>query len=376
MSLPAKIGLGLRFPETLGERFRARRAPRRLPRDPDGSLRLEAPLPVTLSLNVIHACNLRCRMCGQWRREDGSRPERLEPEALRPVIDAVAPAKPKIYIWGGEPLIHPRIDEIVGYVKSRSLYTVVNTNGVLLERHADRLVELGVDGLDISIDGPREIHDRVRGVPGTYDRVMKGVEAVVRRRRRKPMIKAVSVITADSLPSLDQTLKEIARSGFDAAIFNLGWFATEEVGRATERYFSRHLGCEARSWKDFVGVLGTVDPAEVAKFMRRASRIGFPVFFIPAVRPEQVEEYYSRPASFLGRRTCYMPWLSPDIRPGGDVTFCPDFPDYTIGNINTDSFPLLWNGEKAIRFRRALRDHGLFPLCSRCCGLYAFGGGV
>ncbi len=372
MSRLAEIGLGLRYPEALREWFRARGAPGRLPREKDGSLRLQAPLPLTLGLNVIHACNLRCGMCGQWRRKDSGRPEQLELRALERLLAAAAPARPKIYIWGGEPLIHPRIADILEGVKSRRLYTVVNTNGVLLEKYAAELVRLGVEGLDISLDGPREVHDRVRGVPGTYDRVMAGVQEIRARRRRRPMLKAITVITAQSLPYLDRTLEKIVRAGFDAAVFNLGWFTTEEIGAATQRYFARHLDCPSSSWRDFIGALGEVDPAEVAGFMRRAAAARFPVFFVPALRPEQAREYYLRPGSFMGRRACYAPWLSADVRPDGAVTFCPDFPDYTIGNINTAGFPLIWNGERALRFRRSLTEHGCFPLCSRCCGLYAF----
>jgi len=369
----AEIGLGLRHPGALREWFRVRGAPGRLPREKDGSLCLQAPLPLTLGLNVIHACNLRCGMCGQWRRKDSGRPEQLDPEKLAPLLDSVSPARPKIYVWGGEPLIHPRIADILEGVKRRRLYTIVNTNGVLLGKYAREIVGLGVEGLDISLDGPREVHDRIRGVPGTYDRVMAGVREIRALRRRRPMLKAISVIGAQSLPYLDRTLEEIVRAPFDAAVFNLGWFTTEAIGAATERYFSRHLGCSSSSWRDFVGALGEVDPEEVAAFMRRAAQARFPVFFVPSLRPEQAREYYLRPGSFMGRRACYAPWLSADVRPNGEVTFCPDFPDYTIGNINEEDFGLIWNGEKALRFRRLLTEHGCFPLCSRCCGLYAYG---
>lgn len=340
---------------------------------------LTAPGPITVSINLTHLCNLRCRMCGQWRRKDVYRKEILPLEKLKELVDDVAQFHPKIYLWGGEPLLYPHFSELVRYLKEKKQYTIINTNGVLLKKYAAEMVDLRVDGLDISIDGPPEIHNEIRGVPRTFEKVIEGLKILGEHRRipgqRRPMIKAISTISETNQDFLDETLEMLESTHlFDAAIFNLGWFTTEKIGVATDRIFRKYLGCGSSSWNDFVGALGEVDSEKVASFMTRISSHGrkgtLPVFFIPSITPKEVEEYYCRPSSFMGRKACLSPWISLEIRPDGNVTFCPDFPDYIIGNIKEDSFFEIWNGEKARKFRGLLVKKGLFPLCSRCCGLY------
>lgn len=376
-----KLKLAARFPAAARDRVKAWTWPR-WKIDPlvrQGGV--EAPPPITFSINLTHLCNLRCGMCGQWRRKDVYRKETLPLVKLKEVVDEIAPFKPKIYIWGGEPLLYPEFAGLLAYLKEKRLFVIVNTNGALLERYAERMAECGVNGLDISIDGPPEVHDEIRGVPGTFDRVMAGVSRLrnlqKRSGRKKAMLKAVCVVTEANQDRLEETLRTVEETGFfDALIFNLGWFTSRELGEATDRFFRKNFGCGSRSWEDFVGALGNVDPAKVRGFMERvnspANRNSIPVFFIPVVKPEEVGAYYRNPELPIGKKFCYNPWLNPDLRPNGDVTFCPDFPDYTVGNVKEKRFLEIWNGEKAKKFRRVLLEKGLFPLCSRCCGLYAY----
>ncbi|MCX6349088.1 MAG: SPASM domain-containing protein, partial [Candidatus Aureabacteria bacterium] len=157
---------------------------------------------------------------------------------------------------------------------------------------------------------------------------------------------------------------------FDLAIVNLGWFTSAPVCAANERAFAERLGVPAPSGKDFIGALGTVETGKVKKLMTRAARISFPVVFRPSLPPEAIDEYYANPGRPVRRRFCYSPWEMIDIRPDGSAVFCPDYPDFAVGNVREEPLLSIWNGEKARKFRRSLLDHGLFPICSRCCGLY------
>lgn len=371
--------MALRYPSAARERVRSRILSRIKISPLINKGVTVAPGPGTVSINLTHLCNLRCKMCGQWRRRDIYRRETLPLAKLKKLIDDISGFHPKIYLWGGEPLLYPEFSGLIRYLKEKKQYTIVNTNGVLLKRYAAEMVELRVEGLDISIDGPPEIHDEIRGVPHTFEKVIDGLRVLRELRRksgqRKPMVKAITTISEMNHDKLEETLDILESIDlFDAIIFNLGWFTTEKIGRATDRIFQKYLGCGSTSWKDFVGALGKVDPEKVKSFMEIVSsrhRKGkLPIFFIPSLGPEEVEEYYLRPSSFLGRQKCSSPWSNLEIRPNGDATFCPDFPDYIIGNILEEPFEEIWNGDKAKKFRGLLIKNGLFPLCSRCCGLY------
>jgi len=377
MNLAAYL-LALRRPALARERvraadsFRSEIRPRLRKKDPS------APPPLTLSLNLTHLCNLRCGMCGQWRRHDTGKGEMLSLEELKRIADEVAPSRPKVYIWGGEPLLHPSLLPFLAHLKARKLYTVINTNGFLLDRFASEFVRIGVDSLDISLDGPPEVHDRVRGVNGAFDRLRSGGEKIReesrRQGRRRPLLKAVSVVTETSQGRLGEMIGLLERnSWFDIVIVNLGWFTSSEACRANEKAFADRLETSAASGKDFIGALGTVDPEQVKALRRRAARSRLAVVFRPDLPDSDLADYYRDPALPIRRRFCYAPWTLVDIRPDGSAVFCPDYPDYSIGNVRERPLLEIWNGDRARRFRRSLLERGLFPICSRCDGLYDFG---
>ncbi len=137
--------------------------------------------PLSISFEVTHACNARCRHChlGGGVKENRASPGTYAEIArrLKPVIAQFS---------GGEPLIRQDLAEIIRAVRvpDRAPYIVVTTNAVLLtaKRYAE-LREAGVDEFSISLDYPDERHDEFRRVPGLFARVeslIGGLEAAER----------------------------------------------------------------------------------------------------------------------------------------------------------------------------------------------------
>ena len=82
-------------------------------------------------------------------------------------------------------------------------------------------------------------------------------------------------------------------------------------------------------------------------------------------------DYYADPQEAFGKTRCFVPWLEAEILPNGDVTPCSDRPDLIVGNVRKEPFKEIWNNDAYRSFRRAMREDGLFPYCSRCCGLWS-----
>ena len=134
-----------------------------------------------LSLRITHRCNHRCAICAQWgqngynAREDTPKVTGEVPvEIYKKVIDEVAPKKVHVYITGGEPFLYEPLVPLVNYMKQKGLTVQIVTNGSGLEKNAETIVENGWDMICVSFDGPREIHDKCRGVPGALDATIKG----------------------------------------------------------------------------------------------------------------------------------------------------------------------------------------------------------
>ena len=141
----------------------------------------ESATPCTLSgqrIVQIHPslkCNLSCQHCysssGPFIKTE------LDPAIVCNLVsDAARMGYEVISISGGEPFLYSGLEQVLRHSKSLGLRTTVTTNGYFLRpRWLDEVRDL-VDVLAISLDGPRELHDAMRGANGAFDKVCSGVD--------------------------------------------------------------------------------------------------------------------------------------------------------------------------------------------------------
>ncbi|MGH7492389.1 MAG: radical SAM/SPASM domain-containing protein [bacterium] len=130
-----------------------------------------------LQIHPSLRCNLSCAHCYSV-----SGPKtRVEIDAITVcgvVSDAAAMGYQVVSVSGGEPLMYGGLDEVLAHAKSLGFRTTVTTNGFFNSREQlSRLREL-VDVLAISLDGPPEIHNKIRGSAHAFDRLETGLENV------------------------------------------------------------------------------------------------------------------------------------------------------------------------------------------------------
>jgi len=126
--------------------------------------------PFSVSFEVTHCCNARCKHChirGMIENETRASPEELGRicRALNPVVAQAS---------GGEPLLRRDLEDIVRAfgIPNRAPMVAITTNAALLsvERYTS-LREAGVDEFSISLDYPDERHDEFRGIPGLLGKI-------------------------------------------------------------------------------------------------------------------------------------------------------------------------------------------------------------
>jgi MoaA/NifB/PqqE/SkfB family radical SAM enzyme len=106
--------------------------------------------PVAAHLIPIRRCNLSCAYCNEY--DDHSAPVPIE-DVLRRIDHLAALGTGIVTLSGGEPLLHPDLDEIIHRIRSRGSIATLITNGYLLTRERiRRLNRAGLDHLQISID--------------------------------------------------------------------------------------------------------------------------------------------------------------------------------------------------------------------------------
>jgi radical SAM family uncharacterized protein len=130
--------------------------------------------PVLAGHKLLYRCNLECQMCPFWRREDD--PLLTLPEEVR-MMDSLARAGVSFLGFeGGEPLLRPELPAILEEAHAR-FHTSVVTNGWLLAQRF-REFRKHLEYLFVSLDGMRETHDHLRGIPRSFDRAVAGIQRV------------------------------------------------------------------------------------------------------------------------------------------------------------------------------------------------------
>ncbi len=106
--------------------------------------------PVMAHIIPIRRCNLSCAYCNEY--DSTSKPVPIA--MLRERVDQLARLGTTVVtISGGEPTLHPQLDELIGHIRSRGMIAGLITNGYLLTRERiQRLNRAGLDHLQISID--------------------------------------------------------------------------------------------------------------------------------------------------------------------------------------------------------------------------------
>ncbi|MHB0938202.1 MAG: 12,18-didecarboxysiroheme deacetylase [Armatimonadota bacterium] len=126
--------------------------------------------------NVGQRCNLRCVHCYAHSRDIDYSGELNHEEGLRLIDDLAQFGAPVLLFSGGEPLMHPRILELIAYAREKGMRAVISTNGTLITPElAEKLKAFGLSYVGISLDGLEETNDRFRGMKGAFAAALAGV---------------------------------------------------------------------------------------------------------------------------------------------------------------------------------------------------------
>jgi len=284
-------------------------------------LRFEAgDFPRKVQIEVTNICNARCSMCPlkDMKRKTGY----MDFELFKKIIDETSQRKLRRLILHimGEPLLHPRIFEMIAYIKKKNPNQPVefSTNASLLtEEVGNKLIESGLDILNLSIDAvSKEIYEKIR-IGLDYEKTMKNIykflELIGRNKNKKPLAKIQLIKLPENEPEWDKFKGKWQKYAVDKPYIEL---CIKEMG-------------------DWGGYL------EKRKIANRGLKV-----------------------------CCGAPFDSLDILWNGDVSFC--CLDYDgqllVGSVKQQSLKEIWHGEKINRFRQRFikNNYKGIPLCSTC----------
>lgn len=130
--------------------------------------------PLVLMLEPLFRCNLACQGCGKIQHPTEILKQNLSPEACFAAVEECG--VPVVSIPGGEPLLHPQIDEIVRGLVARKKFIYLCTNAILLEKSLDKFEPSPYLTFSVHLDGLREEHDRCVDREGIFDKAIAAIK--------------------------------------------------------------------------------------------------------------------------------------------------------------------------------------------------------
>ncbi|MDR4508088.1 MAG: radical SAM protein [Candidatus Brocadiaceae bacterium] len=304
--------------------------------------------PYAISWNTTYRCNLLCGHCyldtNALTKQSAN--ELSTQEGFR-LIDQMAELNPNLLLilTGGEPLLREDIYDLSSHASKKGMMVVIGTNGNLIDDEiARKLKESGVSGIGISLDSitPKK-HDGFRGIKGTWDDTLNGIEAC---RRQSIEFQIQTTVTRDTYEEIPEIIDFAYNIG--ARVFNLFFLVCTGKGQdltdITPQQYDQALHKLYEFQQKYQGKM--MVGAKCAPHYRRIVYERDPSS--PLVRA------YSGGCP-AGTHYCR-------ISPEGNVTPCPYMPNIS-GNVREKSFVDIWNETPDFQ---TLRNDRLNGRCGAC----------
>jgi MoaA/NifB/PqqE/SkfB family radical SAM enzyme len=154
---------------------------------------------VSVQIEPVYACNLSCKYCPRQDVSIRVRPKVMALEVFHRAIDGLPNTVETVqFALLGEPLLHPKLGEMIDYVHRRRRRAIVYTNATLLRgERLEMLVRSRVDVLNISVEMDPELFKQIRGVD--LDVVRDNVSAFIQRKAPGTEVKLSAVVHEHNL---------------------------------------------------------------------------------------------------------------------------------------------------------------------------------
>jgi MoaA/NifB/PqqE/SkfB family radical SAM enzyme len=273
--------------------------------------RLKAEFPSQIIVDATEVCNLACIHCPhtEFRRSKHYAARHLDVELHHKMVDEIREYGQGCtqyirYTSNGEPLLHPRIYDMLDYaIKRSNVFVTLTTNGAIMnEKRIEKLLASGLHMVDISIDA---------FMPETYAEIRRGGNLEVTRGNLLNLLKIkrqTQATTRIVVSFVEQPLNMSETSEFETYWKNQG----------VDYVIIRRLHSSA----------GTIH--KIADMIR--------------VRENRE-----------ARRPCLYPWERIILNPCGDLTFCPNDWSHSsrISNFRNSMIRTTWQGETYQQLRKA-----------------------
>ena len=311
----------------------------------------ETPPLGTIYMYASGACNLNCSHCWispEFVQEGRKSSLHLSIDLVR---KAVSEGKPlglhSVKLTGGEPLLNPKIREIIQFISDEGIGVTMESNGTLVTRETAEFLAATTkfSFISVSLDGARaKTHDDLRGVEGSFEKAVQGIRHLV-EAGFKPQL--ICTLHRGNIEQIREVIELARELGCGSVKFN----HVQHTGRGMDFDDGHALGV-----------------AEIIEINRMIEEKLIPDAGI-SVLPD-IPVAFQKPARFLrsspGR--CHIHNII-GLLANGDLALCgigTSVEELLYGNLNNDSLANIWNSSPKLQALRRLVPDELEGICARC----------
>ena len=326
--------------------------------------------PSNMDFLLTSRCNLRCKFCrfGIEKRKIDHSKDITYQEVLRTVDEGLKLGIKNWYIEGGEPLFYSdKLLQIIKMIKEYDTYGNFNTNGTLFtDEIIQKIIEIEWDEITFSIDSANpEIHDELRGVPGTFDKSITAIKKIQEMKmslgKDKPVIGIHSVITNKNYNQLDEIIKLAHRLKVESVHFT---HLFEDTKHFNELKLGKKHICDfeknvkdayklAIEWNirnnlnEYIKTISVEDLGKMDTFLKAKG----------------LENRNNKILSI----PCFTPWFQMIVLNNGTVGYCSRFDEEIESeNIKTKKLKDIWYGKHFEKIRKEMIRGKFKSWCHMC----------
>jgi radical SAM protein with 4Fe4S-binding SPASM domain len=306
--------------------------------------------PVRVAFELTHACQADCVHC--YIKRDTPYENELTTTEWKTLIDRLATAGVfGLSYTGGEPTLYSDLEELVQHASSRNIHVTVASNGYLLPpERIQSLVDSGLKGLYISLDGvDASTHDRLRQLPGLYERVIEALEYAVDTPLDPVALITLTTENRDQIPDIMALAHEMGIRRI--SVMNLVCLGRGEKNRYLEL-----------SIPQYVNVLTSIHQKD-----QELPNLGVLYPDVPAaLYGEAIGLTPYQNLKKVGKvGSCGAGILTIAVNPEGYIKPCDVSLDIRLGNVRTDDIIQTWREDPLLNQLRTITKSEIAP-CSQC----------
>ncbi len=313
----------------------------------DGHKPSEINRPKYCSVLVTNNCMLKCKMCEMWKSNRDERELNVKEWKqvfvnLKSILDPQA----EICFTGGEPLLKNGILELIRFAADRGFRSGLNTNAYLIDKDMSGVLhKSGLWSITISLESlDKDSHDFIRGVPGSYQRVMDAIQYL--SESSNGLYIGISTVILDNnlgnvidLVQWVQSNKRLNSIRFQAMM--------QPLDTPEDRNWHRNNKYNSLWPKDVDKARSVLD-----EIIEEKEKGGFKKLNNPIAQLRVFRDYFKNPSVLPRVKKCVFSDGVININHIGDVFLCPGMEP--LGNIKITDIGQIWQSDLACRAREQI----------------------